>query len=171
MTTSPIDDLSRPDGTSAAGTRWQLVSDRVMGGLSRGSLTREAVLGRAALRLQGDVSLANNGGFLQMAFDLAPVGGTVDASGWTGLEVDATGNGEAYGLHLRTDAVRHPWQSWRAGFVAGPGWATHRLPFASFIPHRIEAALDTGRLRRVGLVAIGRAFRADLSLGALRFYA
>jgi hypothetical protein len=166
-----IDDLSAAGLEAANGGRWELLSDRVMGGVSSGTLTREIVAGRAALRLRGRVSLENNGGFVQMALDLAADGSTVDASAWTGIELDVHGDGETYGLHLRTDALTRPWQSWRQGFTAPPAWTLVRLPFAGFAPHRIETALDPSRLRRLGIVAIGRAFAPDLAIGGVRFYA
>ncbi|RPH72296.1 MAG: CIA30 family protein, partial [Hyphomicrobiales bacterium] len=37
-----------------------------------------------------------------------------------------------------------------------------------FTAHRTEIPLDLRRLRRLGLVAIGRAFAADLALAHLR---
>jgi hypothetical protein len=105
-----------------------------------------------------------------MALDLAPGGGPVDASGWTGIELEVFGNAEPYALHLRTTAATRPWQSWRHGFTALPEWQRLRLPFAGFAPNRIEVPLDPARLRRIGLIAIGRAFQADVSLGAVRFW-
>lgn len=164
-----IDDLSRDFPEAANGARWELLSDRVMGGVSSGRLTREIVSGRAAIRMRGEVSLANNGGFLQMALDLDPEGLSVDCRGFTGLEIEVAGNDEEYGLHLRTAGLTRPWQSYRQGFRAGPAWRKITLPFTGFLPHRTDVALDAGRLRRVGLVAIGRAFHADLALGGLRF--
>ena len=161
-----IDDLSRPFPQTPLGTRWEMVTDGVMGGRSQGQLRREEVRGTPALRLTGAVSLANNGGFLQMALDLAPQG-LLDARGWRGIALDVAGNGEGYGLHLRTDATSRPWQSWRQGLEAGADWRRVYLPFDGFAPHRIDAALDPGRLRRLGLVAIGRAFTADLALAGL----
>ena len=44
-----------------------------------------------------------------------------------------------------------------------------QLLFDHFVPHRTDVLLDTHRLRRIGLVAIARAFSADLALGGLRF--
>lgn len=165
-----LDDLSRPFPQAANGARWEVVTDGVMGGISRGRLVRDVVAGRPALRMTGEVSLANNGGFVQMALDLAPGGGLLDARGWAGIALTVRGNGESYGLHLRTDRLTRPWQSWRQGFVAPPDWAELRLPFAGFTPHRIDAALDLARLRRLGLVAIGRAFAADLAVSGLGLY-
>ena len=162
-----IDDLSQPCPLATNGRRWELVTDGVMGGVSAGQLRRETVAGRPALRLTGTVRLENNGGFVQMALDLAPPGRLLDASAWEGIALAVLGNGEGYGLHLRSDATTRPWQSWRQDFVATPDWQLLRLPFAGFRPHRIDGPLDPARLRRLGLVAIGRAFAADLALGGL----
>ncbi len=165
-----IDALDQEPPRATIGTRWELIADRVMGGVSSGEMAREHVAGRPALRMCGDVLLENNGGFLQIALDLAPDGGVVDARQWTGIEIDTFGNGERYNLHLRTVDVVRPWQSYRAEFLATPEWQTIRLPFAMFEPHRIDAPLDLARLRRLGIVAIGRAFTADVAIGKLQFY-
>jgi len=165
-----IDALDQAHPRATIGTRWELIADRVMGGVSSGAMTRETIAGRPALRMQGDVSLENNGGFIQVALDLAPGGGAVDASGWVGVEIDVLGNGERYKLHLRTADIVRPWQSYRADFTATPEWRTVRLPFTAFAPHRLEVPLDLTSLRRLGVVAIGRAFAADIAMGGLRFY-
>jgi hypothetical protein len=165
-----IDALDRAHPTATNGAAWALISDRVMGGASSGRMARETVAGRVALRMQGLVSLENDGGFLQIALDLAAGGQAIDASAWSGIEVDVLGDGERYNLHLRTDDISRPWQSYRFGFEAPPAWRTLRAPFAAFAPHRIETPLDPRRLRRLGVVAIGRAFRADIAVAGARFY-
>ena len=164
-----IDDLSREPPTATIGTNWQLFTDTVMGGVSKATMARETIEGRAAIRLRGNVSLENNGGFVQIVLDLSPDGGIVDASGWSGIELDVFGNGEEYGVHLRTDALNRPWQSYRQIFTAYAEWRTVQLPFDHFVPYRTDVPLDTRRLRRIGVVAIGRAFAPDLALGGLRF--
>lgn len=164
-----IDDFTQPHPRAATGTDWEFLSDRVMGGVSGGGLSRETVAGRAALRLTGDVRLDNNGGFVQAALDLAPGGAAIDARGAVGIALDVLGAGETYNLHLRTADVTRPWQSYRAAFVAPPRWTRVDLPFADFTPHRLEAPLDLSTLRRIGLVAIGRAFRADLAVAWIGF--
>jgi len=169
VTPSIIDDLSRKPPIAANGSNWQLITDQVMGGVSKGTMVRETIAGRAAIRMRGDVSLENSGGFVQIALDLSPDGGVVDASAWGGIELDVFGNGEQYAVHLRTDALTGPWQSYRQNFTAYAEWRTVRLPFDRFVPHRTDILLDTHRLRRIGLVAIGRAFSCDLALGGLRF--
>lgn len=165
-----IDDLSRDPPISRIGTRWQLLTDQVMGGVSVGSLSREIVEGHPALRMRGDVSLANNGGFVQMALDLAQDGGSFDASDWLGLELEMLGNDQEYGVHLRTSDLARPWQSYRSSFLATPAWQTIKLPFADFAPHRTDIPLDLRRLRRLGVIAIGREFSADIAIGGVCFY-
>lgn len=165
-----IDDLSLAAPLAANGNRWALVSDQVMGGVSDGAMRREIVAGRPAIRLRGGVSLENNGGFLQIALDLGDDGAPVDAASWTGIRIDVSGNNETYNLHLRTTDLDRPWQSYRQGFVATPTWQTLHFAFAGFEAHRTTQALQVNRLRRVGIVAIGRAFDADLALADIRFY-
>ncbi|SNT27896.1 CIA30 family protein [Tropicimonas sediminicola] len=165
-----IDDLRAEPPVAAVGTRWSLVSDRVMGGVSSGAMSRERIAGRDAIRLQGAVSLENNGGFLQLALDLASDGEAVDARRWTGLRLDVFGNDQDYNLHLRTSDIRRPWESFRHAFRATPDWTTVLLPFAEFTPHRTDQPLRLERLRRIGVVAIGRAFEADVAIADIRFY-
>lgn len=165
-----IDDFADSGLVSKLGSRWRRVTDQVMGGVSEGSVTHGVIDGRPCLRLTGDVRLDNNGGFVQAALDLAPAGNVLDASGFVGVAIVVRGNGECYAVHLRTpDAVR-PWQSYRTTFVAGPQWTAVNLPFETFTPYRLSTPLDRARLRRIGLVGIGRAFRADLAVSRLALY-
>ena len=164
-----IDDRSSAGLVSNLGPEWRFVGDGVMGGRSAGGLALGQQDGRDCLRLQGRVSLDNNGGFLQINLDLGR-DGPLDASAYDGVELEVFGNDEDYNLHLKTSAIWLPWQSYRAGFRAPPEWRRIRLPFAEFEPYRIGKPLDPGRLERIGLVAIGRAFDADVCLGRLALY-
>jgi len=165
-----IDEAGPQSPATVAGSRWKIVTDTVMGGVSRASLTVETLAGRPALRMTGDVCLEHRGGFIQMALDLGGEARQFDASGFHGIELCVLGNGETYGVHLRTLDLRHPWESYRHPFTAGPHWQTLKLPFTEFVAHRCTLPFDPRRLRRLGLVAIGRAFHADLGLSRLAFY-
>ena len=165
-----IDDLSREPPTATIGTNWQLFTDTVMGGVSKATMARETIEGRAAIRLRGNVSLENNGGFVQISLNFRPDGGPIDASIWSGIEVDVFGNGEEYGVNLRTTDLIRPWQSYRQTFRAAPDWETVRLPFNRFVPNRTDIPLDLHRLRRLGIIGIGREFTADISVGGVRFF-
>lgn len=148
---------------------WRLVTDQVMGGVSRGQTFATEMEGRPCQRMCGEVSTENNGGFVQIALDLAD-SGTLDASAFAGIEIDILGNGERYNLHLRTTDTIRPWQAYRAVFQADPGWRRLNLPFTQFEPHRIDQPLRIERLRRLGLVAIGRPFQADLGIARVALY-
>lgn len=165
-----IDDFADDGLVSKLGTRWRGVSNQVMGGISKATLALDLIGGRPSLRMTCDVRLENDGGFIQAALDLDPAGNTIDASGFTGVRIVVRGNGEKYSIHLRTPDNIQPWQSYRAQFTSGSDWETINFPFATFVPYRLETPLDTTRLRRIGLVAIGRAFHADLAVSELAFY-
>jgi hypothetical protein len=149
---------------------WRLVTDGVMGGVSGGRVERAEVAGRPCVRLTGEVRLENNGGFVQIALHLAPGGASLDASGFAGVRLRVYGNGERYGVHLRTADLWLPWQSFRAGFDAEPEWREVRIPFSAFTPYRTGKALDPARLTRLGVFAIGRAFRADVCVAGVSLY-
>ncbi|MBN1956850.1 MAG: CIA30 family protein [Desulfuromonadales bacterium] len=163
-----IDDRHHENLLSRLGTEWRLVTDQVMGGVSRGTLHQERYAGRNCLRLRGEVSTANNGGFIQMALDLSTEK-TFDASVYTGLELIVAGNGENYNLHLRTTKLWLPWQSYRAGFKTTATWQTLFVPFTAFEAYRTTRPLDLNQLKRIGLVAIGKDMISDLCLAGIRF--
>lgn len=164
-----IDDRKTGNLYSTSGNAWYLVTDGVMGGVSKGRLTVATIEGRPCLRMQGDVSLENNGGFVQVALDLS---GDIlqNISAFAGVWLEVYGNNEEYNIHLRTQDISLPWQSYRTTFMAASEWKTLYIPFAEFAPYRINKALDLSRLKRIGIVAIGRAFFADLSIGKIGFY-
>ena len=110
--------------------------------------------------------LDNQGGFIQMALELAPPRGALRQ----GIELDVQGNGRHYGVHPRTDAMTAPRQAWRARFAAPPQWQTVRLLFEAFEPYRTGGTLDPAHIRRLGLVAIGEPGEAALCVGRVAFF-
>jgi len=160
-----IDDCNQAGNSSS----WKLVTDTVMGGVSSGTLVEENLRGKPCQRLNGQVSLENNGGFIQAAIDLSSKG-EFDASGYTGIFVDVYGNNESYNIHLRTSDIQKSWQSYRVSFTPRQEWQTLKFTFSDFKTHRIETPLDTRKLTRIGVVAIGREFYADICIGRIGFY-
>ena len=133
---------------SLAADRWQLVTDGVMGGVSRGSLTSTSHDGKACVRLSGVVSTANNGGFIQLAQSVSPADAAV-LDAYTGVRVVLSGNDQRYNLHLRTTDLTLPWQSYRMAVDATQGWQTVDLPFAEFTAYKTASPLSPARLSRV----------------------
>jgi hypothetical protein len=148
---------------------WRLVTDGVMGGVSQGRLLPAQIEGRDCLRLSGSVRTENNGGFVQMAYDLDDHTRAA-VSGFDGIRLSVYGNGEDYNLHLRTADLQLPWQSYRTTFRSTRSWSVVELPFAAFEPHRIRTGLSLERLQRIGIVAIGRPFEVDLCVTDMSFF-
>ena len=152
------------------------------------SLAREVFDDRTANVLRGQVSLANNGGFIQMAVDLAPsqagLRAPVDASRFTGVELDVqcftesedSCTTDTFNIHIKTTDCPKPFSSYRAAFDAPcGGWGTVRLPFAEFEPkgpgiENDNLAFRTSALTRLGVVAIGIARKVKLAIAGVRFY-
>lgn len=164
-----IDDFSRED-SSALGTKWQSFTDRVMGGLSNGQASFETLEGKRCLRLRGDVSLENQGGFVQAALPLVKQGGVFDAGGHKGIRIWARGNGEKYYIHLRTTETALPWQYYQAAFETDKTWRQVDIPFADFRPENLEPGLDPRKLKRLAVVAAKKAFSADVAVARIEFY-
>ena len=149
--------------------QWRLVTDNVMGGISQGRLIAASVSDRQCLRMQGDVKLDNNGGFVQMALNLTE-DKLDDIASYTGLVLEAYGNDESYNIHLRTSNLWLPWQSYRFSFIAPAQWKTFYIPFTDFTPYRTSKTLKLEKIERIGVVAIGREFTADLCIGKIGLY-
>jgi len=164
-----IDDRTSGNLKSNLGIEWRLVTDQVMGGVSSGKLTLDTYRGRDCLRMQGDVSTENNGGFVQMALSLSEKD-NFDASAFAGIVMEVAGNNEDYNIHFRTSDLWFPWQSYRASFKATSDWQIVRIPFADLGAYKTSQNFRPNKLRRIGLVGIGRDFQADLCLASLRFY-
>ncbi len=148
---------------------WRLVTDGVMGGVSVGRFKQEVRAGRPCLSLSGDVSTENNGGFIQITLDLDDRQAAL-AAGSTGIRLQVWGNDEDYNVHLRTRGLWLPWQSFRSSFAAGQNWQEVTLPFKQFSPYKTKQDLDPGAIKRIGIVAIGRDYQADLCVSAVGFY-
>ncbi len=151
---------------------WRFVTDGVMGGVSRGKLSFESSDDVDYARLTGEVSTANNGGFIQLragiSMDELPAGG----AGLDGIRILSRGNGETYFVHLRTHDNRRPWHYYAASFTPSDDWREATLPFDSF---RHSADLSPASPRpqdiiSIGIVAYGRNHRADLSVAAITLY-
>ena len=133
-----------------AASRWQVVNDGVMGGLSRSHISFD----EGTATFEGTVSLENNGGFASVRTRLGPT----DLGDWDGIALRLGGDGQTYELRLRTDDA---WDgvAYRARFVAPDGEPrTVRVPFSTFRPTRRgrvpegAAPLDPSRIEQIGFL-------------------
>jgi hypothetical protein len=148
---------------------WRFVADGVMGGLSQGEIGSMSLSGMKCVCLQGKVSLANQGGFVQMKLDLAanPSPNWLD---YQGILLEVLGDGQSYNLHLRTYQLERPWQSFRVSFLTASHWQSIYLPFSRFLPHRTTAVFNPAMVRTIGVVAIGQAGPVKICVARLALY-
>lgn len=158
-----IDDFS---GTPQ--TRWEFISDQVMGGVSTGQVTLRPENGQTVLHLAGSVSTANKGGFIQARLKL-PDRLSKDAEG---LEVKVKGNGQTYYIHARTSGTVLPWNFYQAPFDTTEDWQVLRIPFQQFEAQGVllRNTLAADAVKSVAVVAFGRDHTADVSVASIAFY-
>ena len=165
-----IDDFSLNEGISAIGTQWRQFTDQVMGGESTASYSFEIIDGKRCIHLQGNVSLENRGGFVQVALPLRQNGRPFDASQFTGIRLWVKGNGENYYVHLRSSKTWLPWQFYEAPFFADNQWQKVEIPFEKFTPQSLKSALNPKKLKRLAVVGAKKVFKADIAVSRIEFY-
>lgn len=166
-TTGLSDNAITGQMNTASDLTWTYVADNVMGGVSQGQSNIGSDDVQDFVRLTGEVSTENRGGFIQVRTMIDPLG-----EDHRGLVLNVRGNGERYFIHLRTRATRLPWQYYQAGFETGPDWREIRLPWAEFKPsgRLLPKRLSPETIRSIGLVAYGRDHTADVSLTEIGVY-
>jgi len=165
-----IDDFSDNTLMAAIGTRWQLLTDRVMGGVSDADLEYGKDDRFNFICLKGNVSLENNGGFIQVALTLNSSGGWFDAKDYRGVRLWVKGNKQGYYVHLRTRQTLLPWQYYSASFEAPSEWTKVELDFDEFRPQSISGKLNIDGLSRIAIVAAKEAFEAEVCVARIQFY-
>ena len=141
--------ISLAEFDAAGGNAWQSIDDVVMGG-SSGSRMRRT--GSATGIFEGEVSLANNGGFASVRRAVGPL----DLTAYDGLVLRVRGDGQRYRLRLRTDR-RFDGVAWQADFPTTAGqWTVVVLPFPDFEPsYRGRRPPDAGPLDAASISQVG----------------
>ena len=165
-----VEDLSFPFNADS-GRYWQYVSDRVMGGVSDGQVTLEQDGETYYARLTGNVSTANNGGFIQFRSGVSFANSEKEGKNLQGVRLNVRGNGETYYIHIRTNESWSPSDYYATTFIASEEWQVIDLPFNKFKRRWSKnSALDPKKIRRFGIVAYGKDFIADVSVSTIEFY-
>ena len=130
-----IDDMRNQSGVpdeefcESGNAKWCFVTDKVMGGISEGSLEFKKERDTYFYRMTGDLSLENNGGFIQFRTKIEdhPRG-----KSFKGIRLRVRGNINQYTVHIRTKYLFLPWQYYESAFQATEQWITIELPFTTF---------------------------------------
>ena len=165
-----VADLSFPFNADS-GNYWQYVSDRVMGGVSDGQVNLEQDGEMFNARLTGNVSTANNGGFIQLRSRVSFANSEREGKNLKGVRLNVRGNGEKYYIHIRTNESYSPSDYYAITFKTNTEWQMIDLPFNKFERRwSKETALDPKKIRSFGIVAYGRDHVSDISVSTLEFY-
>ena len=163
-------DLSFPFN-SDSGKYWQYVSDRVMGGVSDGQVNLEQDGEIYYARLTGNVSTRNNGGFIQLRSGISFANSEKDGKNLQGVRLNVRGNGENYEIHITTNDRTYRGDYYSATFKADFDWKMIDLSFNKFKRKRSNnTKLDAQNITRLGIVAYGREYVADISVSTIEFY-
>ena len=150
-------------------TKWCFVTDKVMGGVSKGSLELIKEDNAAYYKMEGDISTANNGGFIQFR---TMIQNHPKDKLFKGIRIKVRGNNEEYAIHLRTKYLFLPWQYYESKFMANNEWKIIELPFSSFIKSNFYQPSNFSSIdvQSIGIVAIGRNFKANIDLASIELY-
>jgi hypothetical protein len=160
--------LYTADDTQSPSSQWRVVSDQVMGGKSHVQMneTNEGV------QLSGQVSLENNGGFVQLQFPLkTTLTKNVQPNDFEGIYLDWRSRKEqSMALLLKTSQLWLPWQSYRQHATVKEQWERVYLPFSAFSPYRTQTPLKLKHLTKFSILAGGEATDVCLTVSEMGFY-
>jgi len=146
---------------------WTVISDQVMGGVSSAALQQDDRHGSACTCLAGRTSLENNGGFVQMRLEMESGSARADCGG---LFIELYGAAHDYNLHVKTNQLDKPWQSFRCTLPVEPQWTRFLVPYAQLHAHRTDAELQPADIKSVAVVAIGTAFEVNVCVRRFGFF-
>ena len=149
---------------------WQYISDQTMGGISNGQAVLDKEGDMIFARLTGNVSTANNGGFIQIRTNFSFVDLINTNKDLKGVILNTKGNGETYHIFIRTSEDRSYRDFYSATFTANDNWEIVDLPFTKFKHRYSNRSLDGNDIRTFGIVAYGRDFFSDVSVSEIIFY-
>jgi len=149
-------------------SRWSYVADTVMGGRSTGQGELLTEGGISFARLSGNVTTANNGGFIQIRRPFP----SLSTSTYSGVKLTVRGNSETYFVHLRTQQSNRPWAYYQAEFLTTQSWTEVYIPFENFTASTgfLPAEFEPSDLISIGIVAYGRDHQAQLDLSELALF-
>ena len=149
---------------------WQYISDQTMGGISNGQAVLDKEGDMIFARLTGNLSTANNGGFIQIRTIFSFVDLINTNKDLKGVILNTKGNGETYHIFIRTSEDRSYRDFFSATFTANDNWEIVDLPFTKFKHRYSNRSLDGNDIRTFGIVAYGRDFYSDVSVSEISFY-
>ena len=140
--------------------KWEYISDKVMGGISDGKA--EIINGEDLfLRLSGNVSTKNNGGFIQVRSSKETL-----SNNFSGIKLKVRGNPSSYYVHVRTNSLLFPWQYYSGEFSVDNNWSYVEIYFKDFKKSNFyqPSSFSSSEIKSIGFVAFGKDFEAKLDI-------
>ena len=147
---------------------WSFFSDGVMGGVSSGKALLKKSGPDNFVRIQGNVSTDNNGGFIQIRHNLKkPLEDKIK-----GIRLKVRGNGENYYIFIRTRSTLLPWQFYNLEFPTSKKWSIVELQFIKFKRSSsfIRKTFKSSSIKSIGIVAYGRDHSAKVDISEIDFF-
>ena len=140
---------------------WTMVSDQVMGGVSQGIMQTT----KNGVNLQGRVSLENNGGFLQVQWQVSNSISQTELQSYQGIFIEwSSQQDEDLELLLKSGQLWMPWQSYRCKAKATLEWQTLFIPFELFQPYRTKTRLNPKRINKFSVLAGGKEMDVNVTI-------
>ena len=146
---------------------WNFITDQVMGGISTGTYYYKKINNDNVIKITGNVSTKNNGGFIQIRRKL----NNINLTNAKNVRVIARGNNEKYFVHLRTTFTILPWQYYQYSFTVKKDFKNFILPISNFkksgflLPDKINPK----NIKSIGIVAFGKDYKAELTVKEINF--
>ena len=146
---------------------WNFITDQVMGGISTGTYNYKKIDNDNVIKITGNVSTKNNGGFIQIRRKL----NNINLTNAKNVRVIARGNNEKYFVHLRTTFTILPWQYYQYSFTVKKDFKNFILPISNFkksgllLPDKINPK----NIKSIGIVAFGKDYKAELTVKEINF--
>ena len=146
---------------------WNFITDQVMGGISTGTYNYKKINNDYVIKITGNVSTKNNGGFIQIRRKL----NNINLTNAKNVRVIARGNNEKYFVHLRTTFTILPWQYYQYSFTVKKDFKNFILPISNFkksgflLPDKINPK----NIKSIGIVAFGKDYKAELTVKEINF--
>ena len=155
------------DFTNSPERRWQFYTDQVMGGVSEGGASVRLDSEGPYVRLEGLVSTANNGGFIQIRRNLK----NFNLNNAKNIKIVAKGNNDEYFIHLRTSNTILPWQYYQSSFIVTNNFKKFIFPIDEFQKSGffLPTKINSKTIKSIGIVAFGKDYDAELIVQQISF--
>ena len=144
-------------------TSWYAYTDQVMGGKTELSANFE----EGVVKLDGEVTTKNNGGFVRLAHRPDEINKNAK-----GIKFKAKGNNEAYEVHVTLKGMKMPpWSYLSTSFDVDDQWNEYEILFSDLKKNgMMVASMKPKNIREISIAGYGRDFNVDLELRDIELF-